>query len=155
MKSRILVVLLALGVADALASEPRIFKRPTNLDRAPQRTWLAAQPSDPDQSNPRNGTTDPDELMAITRPVSLEELTIRERVAPRFPVEERKVKASDCVMRLFIDERGFPLRAVPMDCDARFVDASEDALMQWRFDPYRKDGEAQPVRTDVLVEYRR
>lgn len=154
--SRILVALLALTCTTALASDFRGPERPRIVDTVPSRPGIPAMQSDqPSARNTEPGGQEDEHLMSITQPVSLEDLAVRNRVDPLFPREERKMKRADCTMRVFIDNRGIPLRAVPMECDARFADASEDALMQWRFEPYRVDGKARPVRTDVLVEYRR
>lgn len=135
---------------------PRMPRPPSDLPKrieSPLRTEALADRPFPEDRHLGGG--EDELLMRITRRVNLEDLEVRRRVMPDFPDAERKVRAHDCAMRLFIDEGGRPLRALPLECDARFVDTSEDALMEWRFEPYEVDGDAVPVRTDLIVEYRR
>lgn len=149
-----MIISLLLGFA--LASDTGPPPPPRDLSRARPRPIPAqsAAPA-PDRPGGTRTTVDDEILMRITRRVRLEELEVRSSRLPVFPEGTRGIEAHDCEMRLFIDASGAPLRALPLSCDAAFAETSEDALLGWRFAPYEVHGDAVPVSTDVVVEYRR
>ncbi len=88
--------------------------------------------------------------------VRFDALAVRTTATARFPASVDDVDAHDCAMRVWIDASGRPERALPTHCDARFVHAASSALLDWRFEPYRaRRGGPRPVKTDVLVRFRR
>lgn len=140
----------------ALASPTGPAPPPQDLPRARPRPipTQVASPT-PDRYGGVRTTVDDEVLMRITRRVRLDDLEVRSSRLPVFPEGARGIESHDCEMRLFIDASGAPLRAVPLTCDAAFAETSEDALLGWRFAPYEVGGDPVPVRTDVVVEYRR
>ena len=59
-----------------------------------------------------------------------------------------------CEAILWLDVEGVPHRAdIHADCPEALHAPTQEALLQWEFEPYRKGGDAQAIRTQVVVLY--
>lgn len=132
----------------AEASTPR-FTNP--LPRSPPPVLGRAPVQTMDKTAPRSAPALA-ELEDRSTQVRLEDLEVVERVDPGFPVSARGVDRYECVVRLYVDDDGEPVAVQPLACASPFFETAEDALMRWRFEPY-KDG--VPVKTDIAVDYTR
>ncbi len=79
------------------------------------------------------------------------------RVPPRYPRAAwgPSLATTTCKVRVFIDTKGKPTEVSPEDCLADFVQPTIDAVMQWRFEPARIDGEPYASEFFVRVVFKR
>ena len=54
---------------------------------------------------------------------------------------------------VLIDKDGVPYRFQVESGPSELVNASLDAVKQWRYEPYKMNGEAVPVETSININY--
>jgi periplasmic protein TonB len=113
----------------------------------------AAATAPPSQTQPA-ATSDPPPVEECAE--SPPEPIVTRRVGPIYPRGLRKERTADtrCVMTVVTDPRGVPADVVPAACPHGFQASARDALLQWRWRPVTRCGEAVPIETSVAVVYR-
>ena len=77
-------------------------------------------------------------------------------VAPKYPVEARSGAAEGTVvLKEVVDENGKVEGVRLVEGNAVLATAAINAVKQWRYRPYVRDGKAQPFQTVVLVDFQR
>jgi len=77
-------------------------------------------------------------------------------VAPKYPVEAMPGKdEGTVVLRAVIDEAGKIGGVRLVEGNATLATAAIQAVKQWRYRPYLRDGKAQPFQTVVIVDFQR
>src|SRR5208282_2655121 len=77
-------------------------------------------------------------------------------VAPKYPVEARSGAAEGTVvLKEVVDENGKVEGVRLVEGNAALATAAINAVKQWRYRPYVRDGKAQPFQTVVLVDFQR
>jgi TonB family protein len=77
-------------------------------------------------------------------------------VAPKYPVEARSGGAEGTVvLKEVVDENGKVEGVRLVEGNALLATAAINAVKQWRYRPYVRDGKAQPFQTVVLVDFQR
>ena len=77
-------------------------------------------------------------------------------VAPKYPVEARSGAAEGTVvLKEVVDENGKVEGVRLVEGNAVLAAAAINAVKQWRYRPYVRDGKAQPFQTVVLVDFQR
>jgi len=89
------------------------------------------------------------------RIVHQRELEVRSRVQPAFPLVARRIGLTHgrCLATLKIDERGRVDEVLVDQCQAAFHGETIRALKQWRFAPYRVEGQASSAQTRIAITY--
>ena len=128
---------------------------------------VSAQPQ-PSQSNgtsPSDGKKDaavatssgaplPGESSAIVLSSKGAESRLAYSVPPKFPVEARSGAAQGTViLKEVVDENGKVEGVRLVEGNAALATAAINAVKQWRYRPYVRDGKAQPFQTVVLVDF--
>src|ERR1039458_900729 len=76
--------------------------------------------------------------------------------APKYPVEARSGAAEETVvLKEIVDENGKVEGVRLVEGNAVLATAAINAVKQWRYRPYVRDGKAQPFQTVVLVDFQR
>ena len=74
-------------------------------------------------------------------------------VAPKYPAEARSGAAEGTVvLKEVVDENGKVEAVRLVEGNAALATAAINAVKQWRYRPYVRDGKAQPFQTVVLVD---
>ena len=77
-------------------------------------------------------------------------------VAPKYPVEARSGAAEGTVvLKEVVDENGKVEGVRLVEGNAVLAAAAINAVKQWRYRPYVRDGKAQPFQTVVLIDFQR
>jgi len=77
-------------------------------------------------------------------------------VPPKYPVEARSAAAQGTVvLKAVVDENGKVVGVRLVEGNAALATAAINAVKQWRYRPYVRDGKAQPFQTVVLVDFQR
>ena len=77
-------------------------------------------------------------------------------VQPTYPAGTRPGEVQGTmVLKAVIDENGNVSGAKVIEGNPVLADAAINAVKQWRYRPYLRDGKAQPFQTIVLVDFRR
>jgi len=77
-------------------------------------------------------------------------------VPPKFPVEARSAAPQGTVvLKEVVDENGKVEAVRLVEGNAALATAAINAVKQWRYRPYVRDGKAQPFQTVVLVDFQR
>jgi len=77
-------------------------------------------------------------------------------VAPKYPAEARSGAAEGTVvLKEVVDENGKVEGVRLVEGNAALAAAAINAVKQWRYRPYVRDGKAQPFQTVVLVDFQR
>lgn len=81
--------------------------------------------------------------------------SILHKVDPQYPQEAKDNRVEgDVVLRILIDEQGNVSEAKPMSGPPSLTDAAVDAMMQWKFKPYRLNGEPVQVESVFTIRFR-
>jgi periplasmic protein TonB len=98
----------------------------------------------------------PGENSAIILSSKGAEKRLAHSVAPKYPVEARSGGAEGTVvLKAVIDENGQVDGLRLVEGNATLATAAIQAVKQWRYRPYVRDGKAQPFQTVVIVDFQR
>lgn len=80
--------------------------------------------------------------------------TILKKVMPKYPSDAR-IKGIEGKVRVsvLVNKEGVPEKLAVISGPPELIDASLDALKQWRYKPLKLNGEAVPVETSVDINY--
>jgi len=121
----------------------------------------------PNETKPSDGKKDatvatssgaqlPGESSAIILSSKGAENRLAYSVAPKYPVEARSGAAEGTVvLKEVVDENGKVEGVRLVEGNAVLATAAINAVKQWRYRPYVRDGKAQPFQTVVLVDFQR
>jgi protein TonB len=77
-------------------------------------------------------------------------------VAPKYPADARSAAAEGTlVLKAVIDETGKVAGLRLVEGNATLAPAAMQAVKQWRYRPYVRDGKSQPFQTIVIVDFQR
>ncbi len=103
-----------------------------------------------------SGAELPGESSAIMLSSKAAENRLAYSVAPKYPVEARSGAAEGTVvLKEVVDENGKVEGVRLVEGNAALATAAINAVKQWRYRPYVRDGKAQPFQTVVLVDFQR
>ncbi|MGD0467971.1 MAG: TonB family protein [Terriglobales bacterium] len=119
----------------------------------------ASRPSD-SKKDAANATSSnvqlPGENSAIILSSKGAEKRLAHSVAPKYPVEARSGGAEGTVvLKAVVDENGKVDGLRLIEGNATLATAAIQAVKQWRYRPYVRDGKAQPFQTVVIVDFQR
>jgi TonB family protein len=79
---------------------------------------------------------------------------ILKQVAPEYPSEAR-TKGIEGIVRItvLVNKDGVPEKLRVLNGRPELVNASLDAVKQWRYKPYKLNGKAVPVETSIDIKY--
>jgi len=75
-------------------------------------------------------------------------------IPPKYPTGVAEVEAT-VVLQALVDEDGRVANLRLVEGNAALAAAAIDAVQQWRYRPYLRDGKAQPFQTVVIVDFQR
>ena len=82
-------------------------------------------------------------------------MRIVSRVEPVYPEEARQAgKEGLAVLDTVVASDGTVKRLKPVSGDVLLVNAAEDAVRLWKFEPYQSSGSAVAVETTITIEFR-
>ena len=110
---------------------------------------LSAQPDSPTQ----NQNLAPAQAGSpSSSPADSTRLIVKKSTKPIYPIAARQQQIQGQVwVHLIISETGDVVTAEPVSGDPLLVSAAADAMKQWKFEPYIKNG--QPVRVSTKMPY--
>ncbi len=77
-------------------------------------------------------------------------------VAPKYPADARSAAAEGTlVLKAVIDETGKVAGLRLVEGNATLAPAAMQAVKQWRYRPYVRDGKSLPFQTIVIVDFQR
>jgi periplasmic protein TonB len=98
----------------------------------------------------------PGESSAIILSSKGAERRLARSVPPKYPAEARSGEAEGTVvLKAVIDETGKVEGLRLVEGNAVLATAAMQAVKQWRYRPYVRDGKAQPFQTVVIVDFQR
>jgi protein TonB len=98
----------------------------------------------------------PGESSAIILSSKGAEKRLAHSVPPKYPVEARSAEAQGTVvLKEVVDENGKVEGVRLVEGNATLATAAIQAVKQWRYRPYVRDGKAQPFQTVVIVDFQR
>jgi protein TonB len=96
----------------------------------------------------------PGESSAIILSSKGAEKRLAHSVPPKYPAEARSVGADGTVvLKAVVDENGKVEGLRLVEGDAILATAAIQAVKQWRYRPYLRNGKAQPFQTVVIVDF--
>ena len=102
-----------------------------------------------------SGAPLPGENSAIILSSKGAEKRLAHSVQPKFPVEARGEAQGTVVLKEVVDENGKVEGLRLVEGNAALATAAIQAVKQWRYRPYVRDGKAQPFQTVVIVDFQR
>jgi periplasmic protein TonB len=96
----------------------------------------------------------PGESSAIILSSKGAEKRLAQRVPPKYPVEARSAQGT-VVLKAVVDETGKVEGLRLVEGNATLATAAIQAVKQWRYRPYVRDGKAQAFQTVVIVDFQR
>ena len=122
-------------------------------------TMSATKPSDSKKDATvatSSGAELPGESSAIVLSSKGAENRLAYSIAPKYPVEARSGAAEGTVvLKEVVDENGKVEGVRLVEGNEVLATAAINAVKQWRYRPYVRDGKAQPFQTVVLVDFQR
>jgi protein TonB len=97
----------------------------------------------------------PGENSAIILSSKGAERRLAHSVQPNFPVEARGQAQGTVVLKEVVDQNGKVEGVRLVEGNAALATAAIQAVKQWRYRPYVRDGKAQPFQTIVIVDFQR
>jgi TonB family protein len=90
----------------------------------------------------------------ITLPEDVE-LKLVKRVEPEYPIDARKnLLGGTVLLEAIIDKQGNVLTVKVLEGEHEILnEAAIDAVKQWKYEPYEKEGEARKVRYRIELEF--
>jgi TonB family protein len=108
------------------------------------------------ESMASSGDLHPAESKAIILSSQGAEKRLVHRVPPKYPVEARARGAQGTiVLKTVVDGDGKVANLRLVEGNAFLSAAAIEAVKQWRYRPYVRDGKAQPFQTVVIVDFQR
>ncbi len=105
---------------------------------------------------PLSGAQLPGEDSAIILSSKGAERRLAHSIQPKFPVEARPGDAQGTiVLKEVVDENGKVEGVRLVEGDAVLATAAIQAVKQWRYRPYVRNGKAQPFQTVVIIDFQR
>ncbi len=108
-----------------------------------------------DAAAPLSAAQLPGENSAIILSSKGAERRLAHTVQPNFPVEARGEAQGTVVLKEVVDENGKVEGLRLVEGNAALATAAIQAVKQWRYRPYVRDGKAQPFQTIVIVDFQR
>ncbi len=103
-----------------------------------------------------SGAQLPGEDSAIILSSKGAEKRLARSVQPKFPAEARSGAAQGTlVLKEVVDENGKVEGVRLVEGDAALATAAIEAVKQWRYRPYVRNGKAQPFQTVVIIDFQR
>jgi len=103
-----------------------------------------------------SGTQLPGEVSAIILSSQGAEKRLAYSVPAKYPAEARSGDAQGTVvLKAVVDETGKIEGLRLVEGDATLATAAINAVKQWRYRPYVRDGKAQPFQTVVIIDFQR
>jgi protein TonB len=96
----------------------------------------------------------PGENIAIILSSKGAEKRLAHSVSAQYPVEARAAQGT-VVLKEVVDETGKVAGVRLVEGDATLATAAIQAVKQWRYRPYVRDGKAQPFQTVVIVDFQK
>ncbi len=118
----------------------------------------AAEPADSKKdaaAAPVSAAQLPGENSAIILSSKGAERRLAHSVQPNFPVEARGQAQGTVVLKEVVDQNGKVEAVRLVEGNAALATAAIEAVKQWRYRPYVRDGKAQPFQTIVIVDFQR
>ena len=98
----------------------------------------------------------PEENSAVILSSKGAEKRLAHSVPPKYPVEARSGTAQGTVvLKAVVDENGKVEGLRLVEGNATLATAAIQAVKQWRYRPYVRDGKAQAFQTVVIVDFQR
>jgi TonB family protein len=98
----------------------------------------------------------PGESSAVILSSKGAEKRLAQRVAPKYPAESRSGAAQGTVvLKAVVDETGKVEGLRLVEGNATLASAAIQAVKQWRYRPYIRDGKAETFQTVVIVDFQR
>ena len=138
---------------------------PTIMTSAAATVAAQPEPNKPSDNSPSGSKKDtpvatssgaplPGESSAIMLSSKSAESRLAYSVPPKYPVEARSAAAQGTVvLKEVVDENGKVESVRLVEGNAALATAAINAVKQWRYRPYVRDGKAQPFQTVVLVDF--
>ncbi|MGZ4837946.1 MAG: TonB family protein [Terriglobales bacterium] len=105
---------------------------------------------------PLSATQLPGEDSAIILSSKGAEKRLAHSIQPKFPAEARSSTAQGTVvLKEVVDENGKVEGVRLVEGDAALATAAIQAVKQWRYRPYVRNGKAQPFQTVVIIDFQR
>jgi protein TonB len=104
---------------------------------------------------PLSGAPLPGENSAIILSSKGAERRLAHSVQPKFPLEARGEAQGTVVLKEVVDQNGKVEGLRLVEGNAALATAAIEAVKQWRYRPYVRDGKAQPFQTVVIVDFQR
>lgn len=76
-------------------------------------------------------------------------------VAPKYPADARSGTEGTVVLKEVVDETGKVAGVRLVEGDATLATAAMQAVKQWRYRPYVRDGKIEPFQTVVILDFQR
>jgi protein TonB len=102
-----------------------------------------------------SGAPLPGESSAIILSSKGAEKRLAHSVPPNFPVEARGQAQGTVVLKEVVDQNGKVEGVRLVEGNPALATAAIEAVKQWRYRPYIRDGKAQPFQTIVIVDFQR
>jgi protein TonB len=119
----------------------------------------ASKPSDNKKDAAAGTSSDaqlPGEKSAIILSSKGAEKRLAHSVTPKYPVEASSGDAQGTVvLKEVVDENGKVEGVRLVEGNAALATAAINAVKQWRYRPYVRDGEARPFQTVVIIDFQR
>jgi TonB family protein len=128
-------------------SKPEASKPNGNKVRAAKKPAAAAPPSD---------ASLPGENNAVILSSKGAEKRLAHSVPPKYPAGARSSGAEGTVvLKEVVDENGKVQGVRLVEGNAVLATAAAEAVKQWRYRPYVRDGKAQPFQTVVIIDFQK
>lgn len=84
------------------------------------------------------------------------QVEVKRRIEPTYPMAARGMGLGEqrCIVQVEIDETGVPAKVSVDKCPKVFHAGTEEAMLKWRWYPYKIEGEKLRVSTKIAVVYR-
>jgi periplasmic protein TonB len=76
-------------------------------------------------------------------------------VAPKYPADARAGAEGTVVLKEVVDETGKVAGVRLVEGDATLATAAMQAVKQWRYRPYVRDGKIEPFQTVVILDFQK
>ena len=155
------------GVTPSAAVAPPATAAATSVAPAATKPEGNKAGDKPDVTKPENSKKDtaaaaspdsqlPGERSAVILSSKGAEKRLAQSVPPKYPVEARSGAAQGTVvLKAVVDEDGKVQGLRLVEGNATLATAAIQAVKQWRYRPYVRDGKAQAFQTVVIVDFQR
>ncbi len=146
------------SIPPQIASGPEPAPAPETADDGPEPSGVLDGPSSRESNLPPGlfrPAPPPVTHAPVIHAVSVVELgSLERKVQPIYPAAARIARVQgDVVLRALIDTRGEVAQIQVMRGNPLLVAAAVDAIRQWRYKPYRLNGQWIEVETEITVHF--